>query len=405
MARSFFFLVQLCTILALTLGTSSMPADRPRGNHTSISSRGKNAKNTVFMLCDADEFEDELIEAFEDAEQIVVNLYFELTKLLAMFVPDGSGKLLPNKKYQRDRTFDEQNVLMTYNYFVHRLADPLNPGSAAYGYDALKETHAVAQVMAKELTKYNGGLATIGTPNLLVSCNEDEFLFERTLDGRNWTDVHPHETNPTRNNPGEQVRYMMTRECRPGSEWAGTRQFIGMDGLCREHDDQEIRYIGSLAVKTGDDWDAYVSHPEDDAFDEVLTFCPNQRQKYIQNNKRNLDDALETRLLNIPWGRPLTGYQRNAFETMMDKELDVKWLSRQLVSTVIHELSHSAAFTPPGRALADISCTRGANRGLDTSHRLECLWAVASGHDGLDENGFARGHMDAGKKLIAPQPG
>lgn len=41
---------------------------------------------------------------------------------------------------------------------------------------------------------------------------------------------------------------------------------------------------------------------------------------------------------------------------------------------------------------------------MDTSHALNCLWAVAGGRDGVDENGFAQGHRDAGKKLIAPQP-
>lgn len=59
---------------------------------------------------------------------------------MEMFVPDGSGALLPNKKYMRDRTFDEQNVLMTYNNLVHQLADPFGPQTSRRGYDALKET-------------------------------------------------------------------------------------------------------------------------------------------------------------------------------------------------------------------------------------------------------------------------
>ncbi|PTB75482.1 hypothetical protein M440DRAFT_1470524 [Trichoderma longibrachiatum ATCC 18648] len=364
MARSFFFFVQLCTLLALTLGTSSMPADRPRGNHTYISPRGKNAKNTVFFICQAPEFEDELLEAFEDAERIVLNLWHSLDKLMEMFVPDGSGALLPNKKYMRDRTFDEQNVLMTYNNLF----------------------------MATALTRFNNGQPTIGTPNLLISCSEDEWLFEKRLDGRNWTDVYPHETNPTRNAPQHRLTYMLARECAPHSEWAGTREFIGMDGLCREHDHQEIRYMGSLAIKTGDDWSAYLSHPYDDAFDEVLTFCPMNRQKYMNFHRQNLDNALDATLLNVPWGGNPTDYQREAFETMVYDRLDLSWVGKHLVSTVIHELSHSVAFTPPGRAL---ECKRGENRGMDTSHALNCLWAVAGGRDGVDENGFAQGHRDA----------
>ena len=71
----------------------------------------------------------------------MTNTVRELELLISMFVPDGSGRLLPNKVHKWSRSFDEDNVFSTYNFFIHRLADPDRPGTHEDAYDAVLHTH------------------------------------------------------------------------------------------------------------------------------------------------------------------------------------------------------------------------------------------------------------------------
>lgn len=68
------------------------------------------------------------------------NALADLDMLIDMFVPDGSGALLPNKKVVEYRSFDEQNVFSSYNFIIHRLADPDRPGTRRDAYQAVLHT-------------------------------------------------------------------------------------------------------------------------------------------------------------------------------------------------------------------------------------------------------------------------
>ncbi|KAL7805618.1 hypothetical protein V8C26DRAFT_424595 [Trichoderma gracile] len=402
MAGPLLLFVQLFTLLALTLGTSSLAADRPRANYTSIFPRGKDAKQEIFFHCSsAPAFKPYLQDAFVDAEQIVGNAVKALDLLISMFEKDGSGNLLPNKRYKAHRTFDEDNVFSSYSFFIYRLADPRRPDRVKDAYQA-----------------FNTGQVDPGAPNLEVYCDETEWLHERRLDGRSYLDCETILSlkNPRLLDDGRFIWYI-ARMASPNSPYAGQRRFAAVEWVCPldalEEEDEpgtpparrparpaRFRQFGNLHILVAEGLNGYVTSEKELFKDQAMTICPAYHQIYIDRELENIGDGLDLQRLHVPHGASPTLYQKEAGKTLVEDGYNTVWLGSWLVATVIHELGHAKAFTP-GRILIDVEC-KHHGEASDTASNVNCLYDMAKGVDGLDESGAPQGHMDAGEMLMNP---
>lgn len=137
----------------------------------------------------------------------------------------------------------------------------------------------------------------------------------------------------------------------PHSVWAGQRRFVGIKEVCQQSRDQKERFWGEFAVPTLEGMDAYVMRGEYDTFDEHMCICEVGHDKFREVEAKNINDGLELRRLHVPRGGSPTTYQKEALKTLMREGLGISWLGSPLVSTIIHELSHSRSFTAAGREL------------------------------------------------------
>lgn len=191
--------------------------------------------------------------------------------------------------------------------------------------------------------------------------------------------------------------------------------WVGKRDICAQTRGQTHRNIGSLTIPTRR-MIAYVELNSAEHLDETLTFCPSRYDEWIDYERDSIRLGLELRRLNVLLNENPNDYQTAALETLMDHKLNLKFLGRFLVATLIHELSHAKAFTPTGRQLGrpkifvfcaicanptcakeDIQCS-GTGRQISTSGSFDCLYRVAKGTDGLGQNNpTPQGHLDAGK--------
>ncbi|KAL6867179.1 hypothetical protein J3F83DRAFT_740306 [Trichoderma novae-zelandiae] len=387
MARPFLFLVHLFALLALVLGALSMPADRPRANRTSIFSRGK---QDVIMGCTNSKFLDLIEDGFVVAESITANTLEHLDLLFSLFEPDESGRLRPEKMEKSQRTFDEDNVFSAYNFFIRRLYDPDKPELHKDAFQAMRETRALATTMHEAISKWNAGESRPGFPNLQVYCDEDEYLKEKMPDGTTFVEGRPY-----RKNPDSHGQYTLARKASDSGDMPGTFQWFRVYVVCAQRPGQTHRtFEGDLRVPTDQTWLAYVDSGGGNRFDPVMTFCPMAFPSWEAREVKRLTDGLDIQRLNVPIGGTPTEYQKAALEKLIDERSDLSWLGEGFVATLLHELSHAAAFTPPGRTLLDIECVKGPEE-ASTAGSSDCLAMVAKGEDGLDDDGLPQGHKDA----------
>lgn len=120
-----------------------------------------------------------------------------------------------------------------------------------------------------------------------------------------------------------------------------------MTEICEEFRGQTHRSIGSLVIPTLDVY-AYVENPSPENLDETLTLCPARSDQWITAESNSVMDGLEFRRLHVPTNSQPNEYQKAALDKLIYHKSDIGSLGHFLVITLIHELSHTEAFTPKG---------------------------------------------------------
>ncbi|KAK4060788.1 uncharacterized protein Triagg1_10631 [Trichoderma aggressivum f. europaeum] len=340
MKRSLLALVELFTLLGLVLSTSALPTDYPIANVTASPKVRPRSKQDAFQNCQNGRIVPYVEQAFEDAELILGNAFEMMDLLIPLFSGDGTGLLRPEKATKQGRTFDEDNVFSTYSFLIRRLYFPDNP-------------------------EWNRG-------------NMDAMLHTRN---------YPQSTNPY-NGIYFVSRAVGSHSARTGYIW------VGVTEICEESRGQTHRNIGSLVIPTSDMY-AYVENPSPENLDETLTLCPARSDQWITAESNSVMDGLEFRRLHVPTDSQPNEYQKAALDKLIYQKSDIGWLGQFLVTTLIHELSHTEAFTPTGVQQQDIECL-ASGEPVITSGSIECLYSVAKGTDGLNpDTNTPQGHLDA----------
>lgn len=129
--------------------------------------------------------------------------------------------------------------------------------------------------------------------------------------------------------------------------------WVGIDEICEEIPRQTHRNIGSLTIPTSFMY-AYVGRHLPLHVDETLTLCPGWFDYWIEYENDAIGMGLDFRQLHIPFNGSPNDYQKSALRTLIARKESVKFLGRFFVSTLIHELSHTKAFTPQSGPLGKL---------------------------------------------------
>ncbi|KAM6479879.1 hypothetical protein HDV62DRAFT_399377 [Trichoderma sp. SZMC 28011] len=387
MKRSLLPFVQLFVLLGLVLVTSSLPTDHSITNRTTSSKARLRSNKDAFQNCRNGRIAPYIEQAFEDAELILGNAFDMMDLLIPLFYADGTGLLLPDKATKQGRTFDEDNVFSTYSFLIRRLYFPDNPEWNRGNMDAMLHTRTMLFTMKYTIQQYLLGNHIAGQPKLQMYCDEAEYMFEYNDRGTRYIDDYPQATNPYNG------MYFVSRAV--GSHSAHTGHiWVGVTEICEEFRGQTHRNIGSLVIPTLDVY-AYVENPSPQNLDETLTLCPARSDQWITAESNSVMDGLELRRLHVPTNSEPNAYQKAALDKLTYQKSDIGWLGQFLVTTLIHELSHTEAFTPKGIQQKDIECL-ASGEPVITSGSIQCLYSVAKGTDGLDpDTNTPQGHLDA----------
>ncbi|PTB58490.1 hypothetical protein M431DRAFT_75539, partial [Trichoderma harzianum CBS 226.95] len=332
------------------------------------------------------------------------NAFEMMDLLIPLFNDDGTGLLLPHKATKQDRTFDEDNVFSTYSFLIRRLYFPDNPEWNRGNMDAMLHTPMLF-TMKYTIQQYLLGNHIPGHPKLQMYCDETEYMFEYNDRGTRYIDDYPQATNREFSRCRREIVLMLIFETAydgtyfvsraVGSHSARTGYiWVGVAEICEEVRGQTHRNIGSLVIPTLDVY-AYVENPSPENLDETLTLCPARSDQWITAESNSVMDGLELRRLHVPTNSQPNAYQKTALDKLIYQKSDIGWLGQFLVTTLIHELSHTEAFTPKGIQQQDIECM-ASGEPVITSGSIECLYSVAKGTDGLHpDTNTPQGHLDA----------
>ncbi|KAL6834324.1 hypothetical protein J3E69DRAFT_377112 [Trichoderma sp. SZMC 28015] len=325
--------------------------------------------------------------------------------LIPLFYADGTGLLLPNKATKQGRTFDEDNVFSTYSFLIRRLYFPDNSEWNRGNMDAMLHTRTMLFTMKYTIQQYLLGNHIPGQPKLEMYCDETEYMFEYNDRGTRYIDDYPQATNREFSRYRRGIILMLITETAYNGMYFVSRAvgshsthtgyiWVGVTEICEEFRGQTHRNIGSLVIPTLDVY-AYVENPSPQNLDETLTLCPARSDQWITAESNSVMDGLELRRLHVPTNSEPNAYQKAALNKLTYQKSDIGWLGQFLVTTLIHELSHTEAFTPKGIQQKDIECL-ASGEPVITSGSIQCLYSVAKGTDGLDpDTNTPQGHLDA----------
>ena len=153
--------------------------------------------------------------------------------------------------------------------------------------------------------------------------------------------------------------WYVARMASPYSKEAGTRTWSSVWWVCPstvkkpdDPPDKRYRQFGSLTIEVHENLNGYVTGEGERDKEQVMTICPAYHEVFMRKVVKSISDGLDITRLHVPRGKNPTAYQKAALETMQRQRFTIEWLGKGLVPTLIHELTHARAFTPPGRTLS-----------------------------------------------------
>jgi hypothetical protein len=93
----------------------------------------------------------------------------------------------------------------------------------------------------------------------------------------------------------------------------------------------------------------YHAVPQFGTVEEKMVFCPASLARWLTFDNERTNDKLHYRNLHVPIGGTPTQQQQDLASRMIKDGLDVSWLKKFLVKTIMHEMTHSVAFSTPSQ--------------------------------------------------------
>ncbi|KAI1857172.1 hypothetical protein JX265_011373 [Neoarthrinium moseri] len=396
MAQLLLRLLLLFAVLAHCIPTRLEFVDEYTTFNGSLASRSL-VKRDVYNDCDGPHA-NLLKKSIEDSNNIMANMVAHLDLAIGLYQDDGSGELRDDKRRRDQRTFDENNAILSYNMFIAK--SYFGPGHASNrdGYNKLLGTRSLANFLSGQLKRYINGSPLFSGPDNLplirLHCSDADAYSETDQEGRTYTQASGR-IQPVKVN-GNDIYYVNQNV--GGATFGTEESYVWVPRLkvCDVGDGATTR-LGGVPVDPG--ISAYTYTDSAPLKEEIMVFCPASLGKWAATESERSASKVHYRDLHVEMGAQPTDAQIELAKSLKPGENDaenISWLSSFMAQTVIHESTHSRALSGSRDVtLKDVYCKEN---GVTTQTHTDpgCLQRIAKGDPGtLDENGKAQGHLDA----------
>ncbi|KAL2836454.1 hypothetical protein BJY01DRAFT_238255 [Aspergillus pseudoustus] len=317
----------------------------------SVLSRRSLRKRDVWFDCENTEFRPMLQQALQDAIPIIENMIDHLDLILGLYVNGNSGELKASKATREQRTFDENNAILSYNMIVSKIYFGAGNLDNIDGLQRVRSTRNTANGILFQFRAYAAGTVTPLQPNgrrdVAIYCDQAEYLSDRDHLGRTY---YQGVNGRWYLSQRDGINLALGRE----TYWVPKVEVCSLTGVPGETRFGAVPTLPGMKAH----WLPVQKDIEDTevVVEESITFCPLHFKDWIETERTRTQNRLHWRNMHVPIGSNPTPDQQQLIEQLLGLPVmsatarigGMKWLSNFVVQTLIHESTHAPSFLGPG---------------------------------------------------------